>query len=181
MLHSSMIGCPKMIYVREVHSAQTVHLSCAKTNTISKRTKTSFPLTYITLEYHSGVRKPISMPEVHSRKPGTYLSPRLILSQYELKQASTRHTLPRSTIRVCPKRFPCTWYIRRKPCTYLTPKLILSQNRPKQASTRHTLPRSTIRVCPKRFPCTWYIRCKLCTYLATRLILSPNGSKQVSS
>ena len=55
-------------------------------------------------------------------KPGTYLSPRLILTQYKLKQASTRHTLPRSTIWVCPKRFPCTWYIRRKPCTYLTPK-----------------------------------------------------------
>ena len=128
-------GCPKAISLPEVHSAQTVHPSCIKTNTISKQTKTSFHLTYITLEYHSGLPKAISMPEVHSRKPGTYLSPRLILSQYELKQASTRHTLPRSTIRVCPKRFPCTWYIRRKPCTHLTPKLILSQNGPKQAST----------------------------------------------
>jgi hypothetical protein len=33
---------PKMISMPEVHSAQTVHLSCAETNTISKRTKTSF-------------------------------------------------------------------------------------------------------------------------------------------
>ena len=55
-----------MIFMPEVHSAQTVHLSCAKTNTISKQTKTSFHLTYITLEYHSGVPKAISMPEVHS-------------------------------------------------------------------------------------------------------------------
>ena len=55
-----------MIFMPEVHSAQTVHLSCAKTNTISKQTKTSFHLTYITLEYHSVVPKAISMPEVHS-------------------------------------------------------------------------------------------------------------------
>ena len=117
------LGVPKAISLPEVHSAQTVHPSCIKTNTISKQTKTSFHLTYITLEYHSGVPKAISMPEVHSRKPGNYLSLRLILSQYELKQASTRHTLPRSTIRVCPKRFPCTWYIRCKQCTYLAMRL----------------------------------------------------------
>jgi len=55
-----------MIYVLEVHSAQTMHLSCAKTNTISKRTETIFHLTYVTLEYHSGVPKAISMHVVHS-------------------------------------------------------------------------------------------------------------------
>jgi len=41
-------GVPKMISMPEVHSAQTVHLSCAETKTISKWTKTSFHLTYIT-------------------------------------------------------------------------------------------------------------------------------------
>ena len=86
---------PKAISMHEVHSVQTILLSCAKTNTISKQTETSFHLTYITLEYHSGVPKAISMLAVHSRKPGTNLSPRLILSEYELEQASTRHTLPR--------------------------------------------------------------------------------------
>ena len=55
-----------MIYVPEVHSVQTVHLSCAKTNTISKQTETSFHLTYITLEYHLGVPKAISMHVAHS-------------------------------------------------------------------------------------------------------------------
>ena len=54
-----------MISMPEVHSAQTVHLSCAKTNTISKQTETSFHLRYITKEYHSGVPKAISMPELH--------------------------------------------------------------------------------------------------------------------
>jgi len=39
---------PKMITIPEVYSTQTVHLSCAETKTISKWTKTSFHLTYIT-------------------------------------------------------------------------------------------------------------------------------------
>jgi hypothetical protein len=34
-----------------VHMAQTVHLSCTKTNTVSKRTETSFHLSLITQEY----------------------------------------------------------------------------------------------------------------------------------
>jgi hypothetical protein len=33
--------------------AQTVHLSCTKTNTISKWTETSFHLSLVTQEYHS--------------------------------------------------------------------------------------------------------------------------------
>ena len=55
-----------MIFVPEVQSAQTVLLSYAETNTISKQTKTSFHSTYITSEYHSGVPKAISMHVVHS-------------------------------------------------------------------------------------------------------------------
>ena len=57
---------PKMISVPEVHSAQTMHLSRAKTNAIPRRTKMSFNLTYITLEYHLGVPKVISTPVLHS-------------------------------------------------------------------------------------------------------------------
>ena len=53
---------PKAISMPEVHSAQTVHLSCTNSNTISKCTETSFHLT----EYHSGVPKVISMHVVHS-------------------------------------------------------------------------------------------------------------------
>jgi hypothetical protein len=40
----------------------------------------------------------ISTPVVHSLKPCTYLAPRLTLSLNRLKQASTWHTLHRSTI-----------------------------------------------------------------------------------
>jgi hypothetical protein len=44
-----------------VHSVQTVHLSCAKTNTIAKQTETGFHL-----GVPSGVLKVISIPVVHS-------------------------------------------------------------------------------------------------------------------
>ena len=98
MLPRSRSGVPKMIFMPEVHSAQTVHLSCAKTNTISKRTETSFHLTYISLEYHSGVPKAISMPEVHSSQTMHLSYARLTLPPNGPTRASTRLMTPRSTI-----------------------------------------------------------------------------------
>jgi hypothetical protein len=41
-------GVPTMISLPMVHSAQTVDLSSADINTISKRTETSFHLTHVT-------------------------------------------------------------------------------------------------------------------------------------
>ena len=61
--------CAQSDSMPEVHARQTVHLSYAETNTVSKRTKTSFHLTYITLVL-SGVPKAIAMPEVHSAQTG---------------------------------------------------------------------------------------------------------------
>ena len=45
---------------------------------------------------------------------------------------------------MCPKRFPCPWYIRCKPCTNLVLRLTLSPNEPKWAFYWPMLPRSTI-------------------------------------
>jgi hypothetical protein len=45
-------GAFKMISKPMVCSVQTVHLSCVKINTISKRTETRFLLSQITSEYH---------------------------------------------------------------------------------------------------------------------------------
>jgi hypothetical protein len=70
--------------------------------------------------------------------------PILKLSPNQMKWASTWHTSPTSTIGVCPKWFPCSWYIRRKPCTYLALRLTLSPNILKLACTWPTSPRSTI-------------------------------------
>jgi hypothetical protein len=41
-------GVSKMIYEPKVYWAQTVHLSCTKTNTVSKWTKMRFHMTHIT-------------------------------------------------------------------------------------------------------------------------------------
>jgi hypothetical protein len=41
-------GVSTMISMPVEHSAQTVHLSCAEINTISKRTEMSFHLTHVT-------------------------------------------------------------------------------------------------------------------------------------
>ena len=40
-------GVPKMISMPVVHSTQTVHLSCAEINTMSKWTEMSFDLTLV--------------------------------------------------------------------------------------------------------------------------------------
>ena len=45
-------GASKMIPKPMVRLAQTVHLSCTGTNTVSKRTDTRFDMTHITEEFH---------------------------------------------------------------------------------------------------------------------------------
>ena len=45
-------GASKTISDPMVHLAQTMHLSCVKSSTTSKRTKMSFRLSLITYEYH---------------------------------------------------------------------------------------------------------------------------------
>jgi hypothetical protein len=45
-------GASKTISKPAVCLAQTVHLSCTDTNTISKLTKTRFHMTHVTLEFH---------------------------------------------------------------------------------------------------------------------------------
>jgi hypothetical protein len=41
-----------MIYERMVRLAQTMHLSCTDSNTISKWTETGFHMAYVTKEFH---------------------------------------------------------------------------------------------------------------------------------
>jgi hypothetical protein len=55
-----------MIYEPMVHLAQTVHLSCTETNTVSKSTETTFHKTIITKEIHGVRPKMISKPMVRS-------------------------------------------------------------------------------------------------------------------
>jgi hypothetical protein len=89
----------KMIFMPEVHSAQTVHLSCTETNTISKWTETSFHLTYITYEYHPVCPKWFLCSRYIRRQPYTYLASRSTLSPNGPKRVRTWSTSPMSAIR----------------------------------------------------------------------------------
>jgi hypothetical protein len=91
-------GASKMIFEPMVRSAQTVHLSCGKISTISKRNETSFHLSLITKEYHRV--RPNRFLSVWNvwRKPSNNLAPTLTLSPKRLKRDSTCPMSPRSSI-----------------------------------------------------------------------------------
>jgi hypothetical protein len=74
-------GASKMISEPVVHLAQTIHLSCVKISTISKRTKSSFHLSLVTQECHRACPKWFLRLCYHWHKLCTYLAPTLTLSQ----------------------------------------------------------------------------------------------------
>ena len=78
--------------------AQTVHLSCVKISTTSKRTETSFRLSLITYEYHWSHPKRFLSLWYTRRQLCTYLAPTRTLSPNEPKRDSTLPTSPCSSI-----------------------------------------------------------------------------------
>jgi hypothetical protein len=133
-----------------VRLAQTVHLSCTKSNTISKRTERGFYMTHVTQEFHR-VHPKWSMGLWYVWcKLWIYLA-RLTLSPNAPKQDSTWPTSPRSIIQCVQNNFLCLWYVWRKLCTYLALKLTLSPNGPKRASIWASSPRSIIQCIQNNF------------------------------
>jgi hypothetical protein len=86
-----------MIYKAMVHSAHTVCLSCTETNTVPKRTETSFHLSLVTQEYHPVHPKQFLSLWYVWRKPCTNHAPKLTLSPKGPKGKSTWPTSPRSS------------------------------------------------------------------------------------
>jgi hypothetical protein len=77
--------------------AQTVHLSCIDTYTISRRTETRFHMTHVTSEFH-GVRQKWFLSLWYVRcEPCTYLAKSIAKSPNELNQACTRNSSLRNT------------------------------------------------------------------------------------
>ena len=87
-----------MMFEPIVHSTQTMHLSCIKINTISKRTETTFHLSLVTKWYHRVRPKRFLSLWYVWRKPCIYLAPTLTLSPSRPKQDSTWPLSPRSSI-----------------------------------------------------------------------------------
>jgi hypothetical protein len=78
--------------------AQTVHLSCTDTNTISKWIETRFQMTNVTEKIHRVHPKWFMSLWYVRRKLCSYIASRLALCLNRPKRASTWSTLPRSTI-----------------------------------------------------------------------------------
>jgi hypothetical protein len=84
--------------ISELRLAQTVHLSCTDSNSVSKWIKTRFHMTNVTEEIHRVRPKWFLILYYVRRKPCTYLVSRLALCPNRPKQASTCASSHRSTI-----------------------------------------------------------------------------------
>ena len=91
-------GASKTIFVPMICSAQTIHQSCVKISTTSKRTKMSFQLSFVTYEYHRVRPKRYLSLWYVWRKPCTYLALTLTPSPNGPNKDSTRPTSTRSSI-----------------------------------------------------------------------------------
>jgi hypothetical protein len=157
-----------------VYSAQTVHPSCADINTISNGSKrASTWLMRVRAKWFPSLW-------YIRHKPCTYLVPRLTLSPNGLKQASTWHTLPWSTIGCAQSNFYASGTLITNHAPILQRIKTISK-RIKMCFYLTHITKEYHRVRPKWFSSLWYVRRKPCTNLAPRLTLSPNGLKQAST
>jgi hypothetical protein len=108
-----------------VRLAQTVHLSCSDTNTISKRTKTRFHMRHINWSSIGFVQNDIQAYGTLAQT--VHLSCVKISTISKWNETSFHMSLIILDFhRVRAKHFLSPWSIWRKPCTYLALTLILS-------------------------------------------------------
>jgi len=158
---------------------QTVHLSCIKISTISKKIEPSVHLSPFTKEYQQVRPKWFLRLCCIRSKLCTYLAPKLTMSPNEPKQDSIWHTSSRSSIGCIQIDFEAygMFHANHAP-TLHKDQHYLQTNRTK-------LPLEPLHqeyqiVHPKWFLRLWCIRHKLCTYVALKLTMSANGPKQDS-
>jgi hypothetical protein len=132
-----------MIFESMVLSPQTVHLSCVKIGTISKRTKMSFYLSLVTMEYHQVRPKQFLSLWYVWRKPCTYLTLTLTPSPNVLKRNSRWPTSSKSSIGCVKNNFRAYGTFDANCATIFVSRLALPLNRPKWASSWATSPRCT--------------------------------------
>jgi hypothetical protein len=146
-----------------VRLAQTVHVSCPNTATVTKWIKTRFHMTKVTLEIHR-VHPKLFLSLWYIRcKPCTYLASRLALSPNRPKRASTRASSPRSTIG-CVKTIsePMVRSMQTMHLSYV--KISTISKRTEMSIHLSLVSLGYHRVRPKLFLSLWYIWRKPCTY-----------------
>jgi hypothetical protein len=129
--HAVSLGVPKTISEPMVRLAQTMHLSCTDTNTLSKWTETRFHMTHVTKEFHQVHPKWFLSLWYVQCKPCTYLTSILALSPNGLNQASTWDSSPKSTIGCVQTDLWAFGMFGAKPYTYVASTLTLSPTQTK--------------------------------------------------
>jgi hypothetical protein len=153
-----------------------MHLSCTYFNTISKRTKTSFHVSLVTLEYHRLHLKYFLTLWYIWRKPWTYLALTLTPSLNGPKRDSTWAKSSRSSIGCIQNDFK--HMVRSTQTVHLF--CIKISTISKRIETSFHLSLITLETigCVQN---DFYIWRKPCTYLELTLTPSPNGPKQAST
>jgi hypothetical protein len=167
-------GASKMISKPAVRSAQTVHLSCVKISTISKRTESSIHLSLVTKERHQVRPKRFLILWHVRRKPCTYLASRLAL--YQINWIKHPLELRYLGILSCASKTiyePIVCLAQTVHLSWTDTNTIFKWTKPRFHMTHITLEFHRVR--PKRFLRQGYVRHIPCTYLASRLPLSLNG------
>jgi hypothetical protein len=169
-----------MISKPVVRSAQTIHLSCVKISTISKRTQSSIHLSLVTLEYHQVRPKRFLSLWYVRDKPCNYLASSLALSPIGLNRASTWASslrVPSGVSKTISMPTVCLAQSVHLSCT--NTNTVLKWTKMRFHMTHVTLEFHQVR--PKWFLRLWYVRQKSCTNLASRLALSSNELNRAST
>jgi hypothetical protein len=138
------LGASKTISKAMVYLAQTVHLSCTETSTVSKWTEMSFHLSLVTQVYLPAQLKQFMSLWYVWRKMCTSHAPKLTLSRKGPKGDSTWPTSTRRSIECVQNDFLRQWYVWCNLWIYIAPRLTLYPNGPKRDSTWPTSSRSSI-------------------------------------
>jgi hypothetical protein len=96
--HGVSLGASKTISEPMVHSAQTVHLYCTDSKTVSKRTEMRFHMTHSPRSSIGCVQDDLLSRWYIQLQLRTYLASRLAQSPNRLKQDSTWASSPRSIV-----------------------------------------------------------------------------------
>jgi hypothetical protein len=143
-------GASKTISKRIVHLAQTLHLSCPNTNTLSKLTEMRFHRTH-----HRGVpsggSKMIFEHMVLLLQTMHLSYVKIITSSIWTETSFHLRLVTLEYHRVSTKQFLSLWYVWRKPCTYLALTLTLSPNGPKWDFGWPMTPRNSISCIKNNF------------------------------
>jgi hypothetical protein len=163
-----------------VRSAQTVHLSCVKISTITKRTESCIHLSFVTYEYHQVRPKWFLSIWYIRRKPCTYLASRLALYQMNwIKHPLKLRHLGELSGASKMISDPTVCLAQTMHLSWTDSNTISKCTKTRFHMTHVSLEFHWVR--PKWFLRLGYVRHKPCTYLVSRLAKSSKRLNRAST